>query len=148
MRILTDTNVLARLAQPSHHQHATAQQALENLRAGDHRLYVVPQVLYEFWVVGTRPPTHNGLGLSVEEALVELTEIKALFTLLRDERAIFEHWERLVSDHEVKGKNAHDTRLAAAMVRHGLTHILTFNASDFTRFPGIVVLTPESVMAS
>lgn len=39
----------------------------------------------------------------------------------------------------MKGKNAHDARLVAAMVRHGLTHILTFNAQDFSRYRGITI---------
>ena len=37
----------------------------------------------------------------------------------------------------------HDARLAAAMLAHGLTHILTFNADDFRRYPGIVPITPD-----
>ncbi len=30
--------------------------------------------------------------------------------------------------------NVHDARLTAAMLVHGLTHILTFNISDFARY--------------
>jgi predicted nucleic acid-binding protein len=46
----------------------------------------------------------------------------------------------------VKGKNAHDARLVAAMVRHGLTHILTFNAQDFSRYRGITIMTPGALL--
>lgn len=146
MRILVDTNLFARLAQPSHRHHTVARQALEILRTGNHELCTVPQVLYEFWVVGTRPPAENGLGMSVAEALSEVGEIKALFRLLRDERAIYPAWEQLVKAHDVKGKKAHDARLVAAMNRHRLTHLLTFNPDDFLRYSGITVLTPEAVM--
>jgi len=48
----------------------------------------------------------------------------------------------LVSAQKVLGKKAHDTRLVATMQRHGLTHLLTFNSSDFQRFTNIVVLNP------
>jgi len=34
----------------------------------------------------------------------------------------------------VMGKNAHDTRLVAAMLRHDIKSILTFNSADFKRF--------------
>ena len=68
-----------------------------------------------------------------------------MFTLLRDERAIFPHWERLVTEHEVKGRAAHDARIVASIHRHGVTRILTFNVADFARYPGIVVLAPQSV---
>lgn len=33
----------------------------------------------------------------------------------------------------------------AMMNVHGLTHILTFNAADFARFPGLTVLDPVAV---
>jgi hypothetical protein len=34
------------------------------------------------------------------------------------------------------------------MLVNGLTHILTFNARHFARFPGIAVLDPASVAAA
>jgi hypothetical protein len=33
------------------------------------------------------------------------------------------------------------------MQRHGLTHILTFNVDDFTRYPSISVLDPQKIVA-
>ncbi len=38
---------------------------------------------------------------------------------------VFDHWLDLVAAHGVVGKVAHDARLAAAMKRHGLTHLMT-----------------------
>jgi predicted nucleic acid-binding protein len=67
------------------------------------------------------------------------------FRLFRDERAIFEPWHQLVVQYEVLGKNGHDARLVAAMQRHSLTHILTFNGNDFHRYPGITILDPANV---
>jgi predicted nucleic acid-binding protein len=68
-----------------------------------------------------------------------------LFTLLRDERGVFPLWRELVRQHEVKCKHAHDARLVAAMKRHGLKHLLTFNASDFRRYDGIELLDVDSI---
>jgi len=42
---------------------------------------------------------------------------------------------------------AHDTRLVAAMQRHGLTYLLTFNTGDFSRFTAIHGLSPEDILA-
>jgi hypothetical protein len=39
----------------------------------------------------------------------------------------------------------HDARLVAVMRVHGLTHVLTFNPTDFTRYPGITVVRPQDV---
>src|SRR5260370_41264672 len=40
---------------------------------------------------------------------------------------------------------AHDARLVAAMEVHGITAILTFDKSGFSRYPGIEVVHPEQV---
>lgn len=147
MRVLLDTNVVLRFAEPLHAQHRTATDAAEALRKAGHDLVVVPQVLYEFWSVATRPIENNGLGMSVREAEPELTAVKSLFRFLRDERAIYPQWEQLVTALDIKGKQAHDARLVAAMNRHGVTHLLTFNVGDFARYPSITVLAPRDVVS-
>jgi predicted nucleic acid-binding protein len=81
--------------------------------------------------------------MSVADAKFELDDLMPEFKLLRDERTIFEFWYRLVLDHDVKGKQVHDARLVAAMLRHGISHLLTFNAADFARYPDITVVEPH-----
>jgi predicted nucleic acid-binding protein len=148
MQILIDTNILLRIAEPDHKQHSVANLAVHLLREGKHELCLVPQNHYEFWVVITRPTLSNGLGYSIEEAELELKELSApLFRILRDERAIYNNWRYLVNKYSVQGKNAHDARLVAAMMRHGVKHLLTFNAADFSRFDEIEVITPEQAVA-
>jgi predicted nucleic acid-binding protein len=147
MRILLDANILLRLVEPAHPHYAASRDGIELLEDRDHELILVPQVLYEFWAVATRPIANNGLGMTVPDALNQLTETKELFRLLRDERAIYEIWEQLVSSLEIKGKPAHDARLAAAMRRHGITHLLTFNTSDFARFSFVTAWDPIAVVA-
>lgn len=51
-------------------------------------------------------------------------------------------WESLVVQYQGSGKPAHDARLVAAMQVHGLTSILTFDKSGFSRYPGIEVVNP------
>jgi hypothetical protein len=43
------------------------------------------------------------------------------------------------------GKQAHDTRLVAAMTVHQITHLLTFNTDDFKRFTEITAIDPRSI---
>jgi predicted nucleic acid-binding protein len=147
MNFLVDSNILLRLAQPGHPHCELAQRALERMRDQDHEPRIVPQVMYEYWVVATRPIANNGLGLSIDDAKADLAEIQEMFPLFRDERRIFEHWERLVGEFSVQGKNAHDARLVAAMQRHGVDHLLTFNDADFARYPMITALSPQAVLA-
>jgi len=45
------------------------------------------------------------------------------------------------------GKPSHDARLVAAMLAHGVTHILTFNDTDFRRYAGITPVVPAAIAA-
>ncbi len=147
MRILLDTNVLCRLAEKGHPSHAAAEAAVTSLRDGGHELCLVPQVLYEYWVVVTRPQSDNGLGMPTADVRKAIDLWIELFTLFRDERGVFSVWRELASQHDVKGKGAHDARLVAAMKRHGLEHLLTFNVSDFRRYQGLEILDAQSAAA-
>ena len=146
--ILLDTNILARSAQPGHSQYQSAIAAVDALRLRNETLCLVPQVLYEYWVVATRPVEQNGLGMTAAEAAADLVAVLQRFHLYRDERAIFDGWQKLVLQYQVLGKNAHDARLVVAMERHGISHILTFNLPDFSRYSHIQVLDPRQVAAS
>lgn len=107
-------------------------------------LCIVPQIHYEFWVAATRPVAQNGLGMTTAEAVSELQKLgPPLFRLFRDERAIYDPWRELVGRYNVQGKQAHDARLVAAMRRHRLTHLLTFNLADFQRYAGILLVDPN-----
>jgi predicted nucleic acid-binding protein len=147
MTVVLDANVLLRFADTTAAQHPIAVAALSALRAQGESLRTVPQSLYEFWVVATRPIANNGLGLSVAECEQTLARIEAVFPLLSDPPALFAEWRILVVAHGCQGKVAHDARYVAAPRALGLTHLLTFNAADFARFPGITVLDPAAVGA-
>lgn len=144
MRILADTNVVVPLVQQNHPLHDLVSAAARTIIERDHQICLVPQVLYEYWVTATRPLSANGFGMETADALQMVDALLTSFSLLRDERAIFDRWKNLVGQHRVMGKNAHDARLVAAMLRHGVTHLLTFNIADFARYP-IELLSPREV---
>jgi predicted nucleic acid-binding protein len=97
--------------------------------------------------VATRPVAQNGLGLSTPEAASELMRLKSMFPLLPDTPAIYQVWENLVIQHQVSGKPAHDARLVAAMLVHGITSILTFDKTGFSRYAGVEVVHPADAAA-
>jgi predicted nucleic acid-binding protein len=146
MKVLLDTNVIVRAAQPSLPVWPEIDQALTTLIRQGFALCVVPQNLYEFWVVATRPSAQNGFGLSAQDAKSLIESCLTKLILLRDERGVFDYWMSLVDRHAVLGKNAHDARLVAAMQRHSITNLLTMNKSDFVRF-SITALTPQEINA-
>jgi predicted nucleic acid-binding protein len=147
MDIASDSNILLRLAEPGHVQHALALHAVVILRVGGHLLCIFPQMLYEFWAVATRPLAANGLGKTAPEIDALIAHIEADFVVLSDDAAILPEWRHLVARHNVLGKKTHDARIAAAMNVHGVTHLLTFNVPDFQRFPSIIALDPHAVAA-
>ena len=145
MSYLVDTNILLRSAQPSHPMHADATRAVGELLTRGEILSIIPQNIIEYWAVATRPVEANGLGLSVEETAAEVTTLQSIFQILPDNAEIFAEWKRLVSTHEVKGKEVHDARLVAAMLAHRVTHLLTFNTADFKRYTEITAINPREV---
>lgn len=146
MSYLVDTNVLLRSVQKSHPMQSDADRAITLLLHNPEAVSVVPQNLIEFWAVATRPQIQNGLGLSVDETARQIAYFKSVFMLLPDTTAIFGEWERLVAQHQVRGKQVYDARLVAAMIVHDLTHLLTFNTADFKRFTVIAASSPETII--
>jgi predicted nucleic acid-binding protein len=146
MSALVDTNLLVRSIEFAHPLQKLAVDAIAALRLHGEQLCLVPQNLFEFWVVSTRPTKQNGLGMTVIQVAAKIAEHRQFFTILDDTPTILSEWERLVTQHQVIGKNAHDARLVAAMLVHGVTRLLTFNTQDFQRFPSIVVVSPQDVL--
>lgn len=147
MIVLIDTNILLRLDEADHDEHATALAALEVLGRVGAEPVVVPQCCYEFHVVATRPVQVNGLGMDPDEADERLDSHLQMFRLLRDERRVFESWREVVREYKVRGKPAHDARLVAAMRRHDLSHLMTFNVADFTRYRDEITILDPNVVA-
>jgi hypothetical protein len=74
-------------------------------------------------------------------------ESRKSFRSCPDTAAVYARWRQIVTTLQITGKTAHDARIVAAMSVHGVSQILTFNAGDFSRYPGIAALDPASVAA-
>lgn len=147
IRVLADTNVWLRAADPDAKQHTAAVESLKALVRQGHWVCLSPQVLIEYWAVVTRPKEANGLGWSTAKSEQEIEQLTSSYPFLIDRREVFPRWLELVRDHDIKGKRTHDARHAAFMAAHRLEYLLTFNGSDFASFPHVKVLDPEGVAA-
>lgn len=145
MRFLLDTNVVLRLVQPIGAEQSVAKSAVLSLTKNGSVPCIVPQVVYEFWAVATHPTDVNGLGMTIPDANESIRQMIQDFLLLKDDRGIFDQWRSLVTEYRVQGKSAHDARLVAAMLWHGVGHLMTFEKSGFDRFAAIEVLAPSEV---
>jgi predicted nucleic acid-binding protein len=147
MRVLVDTNILLRSAQPNHPQSSQATHAVSRLIRQRDAVFFCSQNIAEFWNVATRPADKNGLGLSQEEVLQEVSNIEGLLTLLPDTPAIYTAWKAIVRDHKVQGVQVYDARLVALMSVYAIEAVLTFNDADFKRYRNITVIHPSSAIA-
>lgn len=143
---LLDTNILLRLSKRSDPHHRLVKAALDALTDRGADICCTPQNVSEFWNVCTRPSDRNGFGLSISETDEALRAIERTITVLPDNDQIYRVWRFLVVRHQVRGVQVHDARLAAAMRVHGISHILTLNQPDFTRYSDLSVLHPKDVV--
>ncbi len=142
---LVDTNILLRLVDTEAAEYPLVAGALRSLLARQMAVHIVPQAIYEFWAVATRPLSVNGLGWDWRSVRAEVDVFQSNYALLPDVPGVYESWLELVSKHQVKGKQVHDARLVAAMRAHGLTHLLTLNTKDFERYSEITAIHPGKV---
>lgn len=147
MIYLIDTNVLLRVLHSTNPSSPLAETVVRELLSNGHELHATTQNFIEFWNVSTRPINKNGMGLSPANAIGPLRKAERLFPLLPDLPAVYAEWRELVVNYGVSGVQVHDARLVATMLVHGVTHILTFNTSDFARYNsrGIVAVDPATV---
>jgi predicted nucleic acid-binding protein len=144
---LIDTNVLLRFADDRSPEHGIAATAVEHLLSAGNTLCICPQVLVEFWAVATRPESANGLGWPPETAADVIRGLRRQFPLLSETPGGLDVWFELVERCEVVGKRVHDARLAALMLVHGITQLLSFNTSDFPRAWGVDATHPAHFVA-
>ena len=147
--ILVDANVLLRLIQIGHAHQRPALDAIALLYEQDQEhLAVCPQTLYEMYAVCTRSTDapYPGLGLAPSAAMDQLEAAQRQFSWQPETPGVVSRWKELVVRHGVTGKSTHDARLVALMVEQGITKLLTFNDSHFTRFGDIEALNPFDVL--
>lgn len=144
-RYLLDTNVIMRFCNPNDVHHDLATNAISCLLTQEDECYITAQVLVEFWVVATRPVEVNGLGWTVEQTRSTIDQLLDRFQLLEESSQIFPTWLGVVTANKVMGKRTHDARIIAVMLAHGITHILTFNPSDFRLMPDIIIVRPQEL---
>ena len=153
MSHLLDTNILLRRLEPNNSQSLIAKNAIAVLEQQSEPLAVARQNLIEFRNTVSRPLDKNGLGLTPADADFELNVLERDFTTLPENDLVYDVWRQLIAAKGVSGKQVHDARLVAFMLVYGVTHILTFNDSDFRRFEslptqiggGIIVVHPSAV---
>ncbi|MDB9526110.1 type II toxin-antitoxin system VapC family toxin [Oscillatoria sp. CS-180] len=140
-----DTNIVLRFCNTLDDRHLLTTTAVAQLLRSGHDCVFTAQILAEFWVVATRSPQVNGLGFPPSQTREFVNALCETFHLLEETPQTFQIWLELVTGQNVRGKRAHDVRIAAAMLTHGITNLLTFNTQDFVRISGITAIAPQRI---
>jgi predicted nucleic acid-binding protein len=145
-RYLLASNILIRWVQPGDPGSATVVSAIDALILSKAELFYASQNLGEFWNAVTRPVNRNGYGFSPEGADRLARIFESQIEMLPDLPDVHREWRRILVDYGDSGVQVHDARLVAAMLVHGVTRILTFDAKDFSRFDKIEAVHPLKVI--
>ena len=137
---VADANIYLRSINPKGALYAETTRAVTTLEQRGDRLVLVPQNLFEVWNALTRPVENNGFAFDIPDALTVISDMETRHPLLLDTLDTIRQWKRLVEVYQVKGVKVHDARMVAACLSHGVTHILTYNTTDFQRYA--VEITP------
>lgn len=84
MRLLLDTNTVLRTVNQDDALYGTVSGAVQRLAAAGHELVIVPQVVYEFWSVASRPAQVNGWGWRPGDVRSVVDDLTKDWTLLHD----------------------------------------------------------------
>lgn len=141
--VLVDTNVLLSASDSGRPTHAAAVEVLQGWPAQGITLYTCGQILREYLVVATRPVRVNGLGLAAADALANADTLADRLRFLEETRLAYVRCRQLVEETGSGGKQIHDANIAATGLTYGIDAVVTFNTSDFERFPELRVLSPE-----
>lgn len=87
------------------------------------------------------------MGLTAAQTEKLIRDARDVFSCLSEPPDMADRWERIVFEHKVLGKQAHDARLVALMQAHGITHLVTLNTQDFARYQDVIPLTPAEVLS-
>jgi predicted nucleic acid-binding protein len=150
MAYLLDSNVPLRVVNRRDPYYAVARHALAMLIQTDEILVIAPQSMAEIWNVLTRPASaRGGYGLNITDAERIILRLELRVQVWPEPPGMYPLWRRLIASAGVQGVQAHDARLAAYCDALGITHLLSFNSTDFTRFvpflPGLHIVHPAAL---
>jgi predicted nucleic acid-binding protein len=137
---LVDTNVLVYAMNRAAPHHAACRALYERALAGELRLCLNAQVLFEYFAVVTHLG-HMERQLSADEALLDLQALADSFQLLPQPEDLPARVMDLLRATGFSGRHVFDVQLAATMLASGVDAIYTYD-ERFAKIPGITTLVP------
>ncbi len=143
-RMFIDTNVLIHATIDQSALHHTTQQAILNQQQAGYELWISRQVIREFLAALSRPHgyTTRGRPISATQLIAEVRLFQSQYFIAEDNSDVTERLLSLLAAIYVGGKQIHDANIVATMQANSITHLLTENTSDFTRFSQFITIVP------
>lgn len=140
-KLFLDTNILVYANVVETPLHSLALRVIEaHHQAGDD-LWVSRQILREFMATLTRPQNFAApQPVSIIAARVQ--NFQQIFKVAEDGPDVTAHLLTLLQQIPMGGKQIHDANIVATMLAWGVTHLLTHNVADFTRFQPLITIVP------
>jgi predicted nucleic acid-binding protein len=138
--IFIDTNVLIYSTFPDFEpeKHIQSIEALNQLLQSDTPLFVSSQILREYFAISTNGNIFHK-PLSRKQAIGKIQEFLKRFTLLLEKETTMKTLIELIEKYAVSRQKIHDLNIAALMIDHGISRILTFNRKDFQKIRKITL---------
>jgi len=140
--IAVDTNILVYAHREESEWHEAAERAVRGLAEGAAGWAIPWPCLHEFLAITTHPhisrtPTPVAMALDQVDAWLA----SPLVVLLAEDAACWVTLPTVVEQARVEGPRAHDARVAALCLRHGIRELWTADR-DFSLFPSLRVRNP------
>lgn len=141
--IAVDTNILVYAHRREVREHQTAKRTVTGLAEGKVPWALPWPCLYEFFSIVTNPRIWKAAATSPEQACAQLAAWCASPTLrlLGEATDFWPVLDGFLRRARVRGPVAHDARIAALCVAHGVEALLTRDR-DFSLFPELEVRNP------
>lgn len=142
-----DTNVLIYAQMPAFEEHGEVRRyLLGQLEQPNLTLVVTPGVLHEFVHIVTDgrrfdPPVSMAEALAIARLFLGRSNVECIGA---GEAVLFEAFD-LLERHRPGRRRIADTLLAATLLHHGVSALITCNPRDFAVFEGLEVIDPRTV---
>jgi len=133
-----DTNALVYADQAHSAFHRSARAALGRLEQEGAELWISRQVLREYLATVTRPGSASMPAMTRPAAAAAVEGFVSAYRVAEDGPQTTVRLLELVRTVPMGGKQVHDANIAATMLAHGITRLLTFNVADFRRFGSLI----------
>lgn len=139
--IFLDTNVLVNASVANALEHKAAVRAILNYTRSGLDMWISRQVLREYLATLTRGQLFGGPA-PVSQLTLEVKQFEQRFRVAEDNADVTARLLNLLAQVPTGGKHIHDANMVATMLTYGITHLLTHNVTDFTRFSQYITVLP------